>query len=404
VVCFSTLAALPQSRPGGVLTGIDVLEQRRFDLLQRTDGRKNRIGLVTNQSGIDRAGRRTIDVLSHASGVELAAIFSPEHGIAGKLDTTDIGNSLDQATGAPVYSVYGAKDAQRRPAPALIKTLDSIVFDLQDAGTRFYTYETTLGYFLEAATQAGIPVFVLDRPNPLNGVRVQGPISDPSVCGGANCRFVNYHPLPVRHGMTLGELAKLFNSERHLGTQLTVVPMQGWQRSEWFDSTGLPWVDPSPNLRSLAAATLYPGVGMIEGTNVSVGRGTDTPFELIGAPWIKEGALAAYMNQRAIPGVRFSPASFTPQASRHAGEQCHGLRIVIDEREALDVPELGIELASALHKLFPADYKLPPMLDLLADRDVLDAIVAGQDPRQIASEYRAATMRFEQLRKKYLMY
>jgi uncharacterized protein YbbC (DUF1343 family) len=285
-------------RNGSVKTGIDVLEEHGFDVLQAA-GRKKRIGLVTNQTGVDADGRRTIDVLAQAPGVSLEAIFSPEHGVTGTLDTADVHNSKDAVTGIPVFSVYGAKDAARRPPTDAMKQLDAVVFDIQDAGVRFYTYETTLGYFLEAAATAGVEVIVLDRPDPITGSFVQGPVAD-----AGHESFTNYWAVPVRHGMTMGELAKMFNAERNINARLTVVPMEGWQRGDWFDSTGLSWVNPSPNLRSVTEAGLYPGVGLIEGTNVSVGRGTDTPFELIGAPWMKSRQLAAYLNGRGIAGVR----------------------------------------------------------------------------------------------------
>ena len=269
-------------RNGQVKTGIDVLEERNFDALKVPGIAKPRVGLITNQTGVDSQGQRTIDVLAKATQVRLTAIFSPEHGVQGTADSTDVGNSTDTATGVPVYSVYGDSDAKRRPTAEQMKSVDVLVFDIQDAGARFYTYETTLGYFLEAAAKAGKPIVVLDRPNPLNGAYVQGPVSD-----GLLESFVNYHSVPVRHGMTIGELAKLYNAERRINANLTVIPMKGWMRGDWYDSTGLRWVNPSPNLRSLDAATLYPGVALIEGTNVSVGRGTDTPFQLVGAPWIK---------------------------------------------------------------------------------------------------------------------
>ena len=268
-------------RNGNVKTGIDVLEDHNFDVLQ-VAGRKKRIGLLTNQTGVDASGRRTIDVLAQATGVSLDAIFSPEHGVTGTLDTTDLNNSKDAATGVPVYSVYGAKDAARRPPPDVLKQLDAVVVDIQDAGVRFYTYETTLGYFLEGAAKAGIEVIVLDRPDPITGSFVQGPVSDAGVEN-----FNNYWTVPVRHGMTMGELAKMFNTERNINAKLIVVAIEGWERGDWFDSTGLAWINPSPNLRSVTEAALYPGVGLIEGTNVSVGRGTDTPFEVLGAPWMK---------------------------------------------------------------------------------------------------------------------
>jgi uncharacterized protein YbbC (DUF1343 family) len=396
-------ARLITGRNGEVKSGIDVLEARNFDLL-RIDGKTRRIGLVTNHTGLDSQGRRTIDVLAHAPGIELAAIFSPEHGVAGNVDTMKIGNTTDQATGVPVYSVYGETDAKRRPSAEVLKTLDAVVYDIQDIGVRYYTYETTLGYFLEAAAKTGIEMFVLDRPNPITGAYVQGPISDPGTCPDAGCRFVNYHPLPVRHGMTIGELAKLFNAERHINAKLTVVPMQGWIRGDWFDSTGISWVNPSPNMRSLTEATLYGGVGLIEGTNVSVGRGTDTPFEIVGAPWMNARELASYLNQRAISGVRFVPISFTPTADRYARERCNGVNIVLVNRNTLDAPELGIELAVALRKLYPAQYKLDRMIELLADRALFNAVVNGDDPRLLEQQWRGPLERFLQIRKQYLVY
>jgi uncharacterized protein YbbC (DUF1343 family) len=279
-----------------------------------------------------------------------------------------------------------------------------MVFDLQDAGVRFYTYETTLGYFEEAAAEAGIPLVVLDRPNPITGAYVAGPISDPRLCPNEGCRFVNYHPLPVRHGMTMGELARFFNGERSLHARLTVIPMAGWIRGDWFDSTGMAWVNPSPNLRSLTAATLYPGVGLIEGTNVSVGRGTDTPFEVVAAPWVNARELGAYLNLREIDGVRFVPVSFTPASGPYANISVNGVRILVLDRNALDAPELGLELAAALHKLYPRDFKLEKMMELLVNEPVFDALTAGQDPRRIEQDYREATRKFAQDRKKYLLY
>jgi uncharacterized protein YbbC (DUF1343 family)/CubicO group peptidase (beta-lactamase class C family) len=386
------------TRNGSVKTGIDVLEEHGFDALKAPQG-KRRIGLLTNQTGVDGEGRRTIDVLEQAAGVSVEAIFSPEHGVTGTLDTTDINNSKDAATGIPVYSVYGATDAARRPSPEVLKNLDAIVIDIQDAGVRFYTYETTLGYFLEAAAKAGIEIIVLDRPNPITGSFVQGPVAD-----AGRESFTNYWTVPVRHGMTLGELAKMFNAERSINTKLNVVPMEGWQRGDWFDSTGLAWVNPSPNLRSVTEAALYPGVALIEGTNVSVGRGTDTPFELVGAPWVKSRELAAYLNGRGIAGVRFVPVTFTPTASVYSGTKCEGVNVVLAERSALDAPELGIELASALKKLYAADFKMERMAELLVNQAAYDALAAGQDPRRIAQDWQEELEKFEAVRKKYLIY
>jgi len=389
-------------RNGTVKTGIDVLEETKFAALHPARGGAPRsIGLLTNQTGVDADGRRTIDVLASVPGISLDAIFSPEHGVTGTLDTTDIKNknAKDAATGITVYTVYGASDAARRPPMDVLKRLDAVVIDLADAGARFYTYETTTGFFLEAAAKAGIEVVILDRPNPITGSFVQGPVSD---AGREN--FTNYFPEPPRHGMTLGELAKMFNAERHIGARLEVVAMQGWQPGDWFDSTGVGWVNQSPNLRSLTEATLYPGVAMIEGTNVSVGRGTDTPFEVLGAPWMKSRELAAYLNGRDIQSVRFVPIVFTPSASNYAGERCEGVNLIVLDRNTLDSPELGIELASALHKLYPNDFKLERMTDLLVNQSVLDAIGAGEDPRRIAEDWQERLEEFVRLREKYLLY
>ena len=386
------------SRNGTVKNGIDVLEAHGFDVLQAASGKK-KIGVVTNQTGLDADGKRTIDVLAQAPGVSLEAIFSPEHGVTGTLDTTHVGNTTDSATGVPVYSVYGGTDAARHPPADVMSQLDAVVFDIQDAGVRFYTYETTLGYFLEAAAKANVELIVLDRPNPITGSFVQGPVSDP---GKEN--FTNYGNVPVRQGMTMGELAKMFNAERGINAKLTVVPMDGWQRGDWFDATGLVWVNPSPNLRSVTEAALYPGVALIEGTNVSVGRGTDTPFELVGAPWMKSKELAAYMNARGIAGVRFVPVTFTPTSAVYSGQVCNGVNLVVTDRNGFDAPELGIELAAALHKLYPADWKIERMQELLVNQSVYDALVAGQDPRRIAQDWQEGLQAFQKVREKYLIY
>jgi uncharacterized protein YbbC (DUF1343 family)/CubicO group peptidase (beta-lactamase class C family) len=381
-------------RNGSVRIGIDVLESQGFAPLQG-----KRIGLLTNQTGVDSAGHRTIDVLAHVPGVQLNVIFSPEHGLAGALDTTKIGNSRDPETGISVYSVYGATEESRRPPLAALQQLDAVVIDLQDAGARFYTYETTVGYFLEAAAKAGIAVIILDRPNPINGVFIQGPLSEP---GREN--FTNYGPVPVRHGMTLGELAQMFNAEHNLHAKLSVIAMQGWMRGDGYDATGLEWTNPSPNLRSLTEATFYPGVALVEGTNVSVGRGTDTPFEVLGAPWINARELAQYLNARQIPGVRFVGVTFTPVSSNFAGQLCRGVNLVLTDRDLLDSPELGIELASALLKLYPEQFHAEKMMDILANQAVYNAIAKGEDPHRIALDWQDDLLKFQQLRQKYLLY
>jgi len=398
----ATASRNTQVRNGSVKTGIDVLEESHFEMpwLRSANRRgSKRIGLLTNQAGVDSEGRRTIDVLAHAQGMKLTAIFSPEHGAEGKLDTTQIGNSHDAATGIPIYSVYGATDAQRRPSEETLKNLDAVFIDLQDAGVRFYTYEITLAYFLEAVQKAGIPIVVLDRPNPITGSMLQGPLSDP----GASS-FVNFFPVPVRHGMTLGELAKMFNVEKHINAQLTVVPMHGWFRGDWYDSTGLAWISPSPNLRNLTEATLYAGVALVEGTNVSVGRGTDTPFEVVGAPWSDGRQLAGYLNARQIAGVRFVPVTFTPSSATYTNQLCQGVNIIPLDRTSIDAPELGIELAAALLHLYPEQYKIEKMINILANQPIFDALVGGDDPRTIAANWQESLEQFRELRKKYLLY
>jgi uncharacterized protein YbbC (DUF1343 family)/CubicO group peptidase (beta-lactamase class C family) len=388
-----------RTRNGEVKAGIDVLEENAFRELHPDLNHPVRIGLVTNQTAVDAHGQRTADVLAHVPGIQLAAIFSPEHGVAGVLDTTQIGNSTDAATGVPIFSVYGDTDAKRRPTQEQLSGLDIIVYDIQDIGVRFYTYESTLGYFLEAAAKSGKQIIVLDRPNPISGAYLQGPIAD-----SGRESFVSYWKTPVRHGMTVAELAQMFNSERAIGAGLTVVKMQGWMRGDWYDSTGMAWINPSPNMRNLTEATLYPGLGMIEGTNISVGRGTDTPFELLGAPWIVPTALAQYLNAREISGVRFVPISFAPNASIYMGEKCGGVNIVVTDRDALDAPELGLEIAAALSHLYPGEYKLAALDGLMRNKSTLGALTVGEDPRRIAEDWQDALESFKALRSKYLLY
>jgi uncharacterized protein YbbC (DUF1343 family)/CubicO group peptidase (beta-lactamase class C family) len=393
-----TAARHVDARNGHTLTGIDVLEQGNFSLLKQ-DRQQITIGLLTNQTGLDAKGNRTVDVLAAAPGVKLAAIFSPEHGAFGNVDTTNVQNSTDSATGVPVYSLYGGTEAKKHPPVEILKTLDAVVFDVQDAGARFYTYATTLGYLLESAAQANVEVIVLDRPNPITGSFVQGPVSQAELKD-----FNNYFPVPVRHGMTLGELAQMFNVERKIGARLRVIPMQGWLRGDWFDSTGIVWTNPSPNLRSLNEAILYPGVGLVERTNVSIGRGTDTPFEIVGAPWIDPHALADFLNRQRIGGVRFVPVTFTPTSDPYTNQRCGGVNMIVTDRNALDSPELGIELASALRTLYPNDWKTTKFPELLANREMLDAFMAGDSPRQIAQRWQADIETFLELRRKYLIY
>ena len=396
------------ARNDDVKTGIDVLEVNHFNELAElagAHGGKLRLGLLTNQTGVDAQGRRTIDVLAHDAaeavpGLVLTTLFSPEHGIAGSFDQPGVPSGIDAATNLPVISLYGATDAQRRPSLDTLRALDAVVIDLQDVGVRFYTYETIVGYFLEAAAQTGTQIVVLDRPDPIAGSFVQGPLSDPG-----KESYIDYMPIPVRHGMTIGELARFFNQQRHLNAPLTVVALQGWQRGDWFDSTGLTWINPSPNLRDLEEATLYPALGLVESTNISVGRGTDTPFEVFGAPWIEARALAQFLNHRFLPGLRFFPVDFTPQKPYpYAGELCHGVRVLLTDRNVLDAPELGLEIASALHRLYPEKFQLEKMKTNLANQSILDDLAAGHDPQRIAESWLPALDAFEQERQKVLLY
>nr|WP_246463114.1 exo-beta-N-acetylmuramidase NamZ domain-containing protein [Nitrospirillum iridis] len=373
-----------------VRTGIDVLAGQGFAPLAG-----KRVALLTNQTGVDRHGRRTADLLARAPDVRLALLLSPEHGPQGDREGR-IASGVDASTGVPILSLYGAN---RRPPPEALAGLDAIVIDIQDAGVRFYTYATTMAYVLEAAATARIPVHVLDRPNPITATAVQGPVLDAD-----RLSFTGYFPLPVRHGMTLGELALLFNGENGIGAALTVTPVNGYRRDSWYDETGLRWVNPSPNLRSVDEAALYPGVALVEGSAVSVGRGTPTPFEVVGAPWIDGAALADLLGARAIPGVRFAATTFIPTADRHAGVPCHGVRLMVTDRAALDSPLLGIELAAALYRLYPERFHLDDTLGLIGSKATVEAIRSGIDPRAIAAGWETDLAAFKALRAKYLLY
>jgi len=388
-----------QVRTGNVQAGLDVIEARNFDLDVFRASEPKQIGVLTESTEVDSQGRRTIDVLAHAPGVSLAAIFSPEYsGPSPRYDAT-VGYSRDPATNVTIYGV-GCGVASERPPMDVLKKLSAIVIDIQDSGTRVNSCETTLGYFLESAAQAGIEIVIFDRPNPITGSSVQGPIPDDSGPGGS----VNYYPVPVRHGMTIAELAEMFNFERHIGANLTVVPMQGWIRGDWFDSTSLLWANPAPTLQSLTAATLYPGISLLETSNLSVGRGTDMPFELVGAPWVNPNQLATYLNSRQIAGVRFVPTSFTPSSSLYAGQPCAGVNIIVLDRTVLNAPELGIELATAVRHLYPKHYEIDKQTEQVANKVTLDLLLAGEDPLSIAAAWPDSINRFDQIRQKYLIY
>ena len=377
-------------RSDQTLAGIDVLEQENFAPLQG-----KRIGLITNQTGMDSEGRRTIDVLDHAPGVKLVAIFSPEHGIVGKEDSK-VASSTDAATGLPIYSLYGKT---LRPTAAMLHGIDALVYDIQDAGVRFYTFITTMGYSMEAAAQHHISFYVLDRPDPLDGITIEGPILDLD-----KLNFVGYFPMPVRYAMTLGELAQMFNAENKIGVDLHVIPMKDWHREDPFQTTGLTWIPPSPNLRSLNAALLYPGIEILQAAGVSVGRGTDTPFELFGAPWINGPQLAAELNHRFVPGVRFVPTLFTPDSGLYQGELCHGISLVITDRASLEPMLMGLEIASALHKLYPDHFSYDKMIELVGNADTIARLKSGESPLRIVWDWQPDLDNFRAMRAKYLIY
>lgn len=375
---------------GQTLAGIDVLEAQNFAPLAG-----KRVGLITNQTGIDRKERSTIDVLAHAPGVKLVALFSPEHGIRGTLDER-VSSTTDAATGLPVYSLYGETE---RPADAMLAGLDALVFDIQDAGVRFYTYITTMGYAMEAAAAHHIAFYVLDRPDPLGGERVEGSLLDRE-----RTNFVGYFPMPVRMGMTLGEMARMFNAEKRIGCDLHIIRMRNWSRSMWLDDTGLRWVNPSPNLRSLDENILYPGLEILQAGGVSVGRGTNQPFELVGAPWIRGDQLAANLNRRAIPGVRFEPREFTPDSGLYKGERCGGARVMVTDRKALQPLRMGMEIAAALAKLYPARFDVAKMIELVGNAATIRQLAAGADPATIVASWDKDLESFRKIRAKYLLY
>ncbi len=344
---------------------------------------------------MDRQSHSTIDLLAHAPGVKLVALFSPEHGIRGVEDAR-VASSTDAATGLPIYSLYGET---QRPTPEMLAGLDALVFDIQDAGVRFYTYITTMGYSMEAAAKNHLAFYVLDRPDPLGGEAVEGPVLDPD-----RLNFVGYFQMPVRVGMTLGEMAKMFNAENKIGCDLHVIAMKNWTRRQWFEETGLPWAAPSPNLRSLNAALLYPGLEILQNSGISVGRGTDTPFELFGAPWIHATELADALNRRYVPGVRFVPTRFTPRSGPHKDKLCEGAGLVITDRASLNSMLMGFEVAAALAKLYPDMFHVKQMMTLVGNANALNRLENGDAPQRIFSDEDPGLEAFLKLRSKYLLY
>ncbi|MEY4938900.1 MAG: hypothetical protein RIQ93_635 [Verrucomicrobiota bacterium] len=415
---IGTLGAEAMDRHvGAVINGIDVLVREGFAPL-----RGLKLGLITNQSGRDRQGRSTIDLLHQAPGLQLIALFSPEHGIRGMADA-HVGDSVDEKTGLPIHSLYGptprrgpdisAADYDQSvlqawaPRAEHLAGIDALVFDIQDVGARFYTYASTLGVALEVAAREKKKFFVLDRVNPIGGHAVEGPVQT------RHPSFIGFHPLPVRHGLTLGELARLLNAERRWMADLTVIPCENWTRETWLDATGLPWMNPSPSMRSLAAATLYPGLCLLEGTSISMARGTSRPFEQVGAPYIDGAKLAVEMNAAQLPGVRFQPVHFVPQTAFYPGppaalkyrdQDCGGVRVIVTDRERCAVVDVGIALALALQRLYPADFKVDDMARLLGDEETIAALRAGEPLEKIKARWTKSLAGFRERRRPFLLY
>jgi uncharacterized protein YbbC (DUF1343 family) len=383
------LAAAPAG--ARVKTGLEVLIEQGFAPLQG-----KRVGVVTAQTGLTEDRRRIIDVLARAPGVTLTAIFAPEHGLTGTRDDRNIEDSMDKATGVPVYSLYN--EGRYRPTPEMLKDVDALVFDIQQNGARFLTRITTLGYTMEAAAQKGIPYYVLDRPNGINGVDVAGPLLDDKYVS-----FVGYARIPIRHGMTAGEMARLYNGEKKLGVDLRVIRMEGWKRSMWYDETGLEWVDPSPNIRNLTQAMLYPGVCLLESKQISVGRGTEMPFQLVGAPWFKAREMAEYLNGR-VPGARFVSRRFRPDASVYKDQECEGLEIVLVNREVFESVLLGMELLAATLKFHPGQFDLGGVMRLLGSDEAAARLKRGETGRQVLEGMRGQLEEFLKIRARYLLY
>jgi len=370
--------------------GIDVLEVEKFAIL-----RGKRVGLITNQTGVDSKARRTVDLLAHAPGVKLVALFSPEHGIAGSVDAA-VTNSTDSTTHLPIYSLFGDT---RRPTPGMLKNIDALLFDIQDAGVRFYTYITTMAYCMEAAAKSHISFFVLDRPDPLGGEVIEGTVLDRE-----RTSFIAYFPMPVRYAMTIGELAQMFNAENKIGADLHVIAMKNWRRSETYDQTGLAWIPPSPNLHTVNAGFLYPGIEILQAGGVSVGRGTGAPFEMFGAPWVHASELAAALNSRKIPGVSFAAAEFSPKEVPYKGQPCEGVTISLTDRGGFESMLMGLTIADVLHRLYPEQFQLQKTIALLGSQSTIDRLVRGDDPAQIVVGWSSDLEQFRRMRAKYLLY
>ena len=373
-----------------VQSGLDVLEAQKFAPL-----RGKRVGLITNHTGLDSRERSSVDVLSHAPGVQLVALFSPEHGLAGRNDEK-MSSTKDPATGLPVHSLYGET---LRPTDEMLKGIDALVFDVQDAGVRFYTYTTTMAYCMEESAKRNIAFFVLDRPNPLGGEIVEGPMLDPD-----KTNFVGYFPLPVRYGLTIGELAQLFNVENHIGADLHVIAMKNWHRNYFFESTGIKWIPPSPNLRTTKGSILYPGIEILQNAGVSVGRGTEAPFEEFGAPWLNGDDVAAALNARHLAGLHFAAQPFIPIVGLYSGQRCGGVAVRITDRLSVRSMRTGLEIAAILQKLYPKQFDPEKLLLLVGNSDTIQQLQSGVAPEKIVASWSDSLAAFERVRRKYFLY
>jgi uncharacterized protein YbbC (DUF1343 family) len=378
------------SHAARVQTGLDVLEAQKFAPL-----RGKHVGLITNHTGLDSQGRSTVELLSHAPSVQLVALFSPEHGLAGR-NNDRISSTKDPSTGLPVHSLYGETV---RPTDEMMQGIDALVFDIQDAGVRFYTYTVTMAYCMEEAAKRNIPFFVLDRPNPLGGEIVEGPMLDAD-----KTNFVAYFPLPVRYALTIGELAQLFNAENHIGADLHVIAMKNWHRNYFFESTGIKWIPPSPNLRTIKGSILYPGIEILQSAGVSVGRGTEAPFEEFGAPWLNGDEVAEALNTRNLPGVHFAGKPFIPIAGLYAGQRCGGVSIRVTDRAKVRAMRAGLEIAAILQRLYPKQSDASKLIELVGNSDTVQQLQAGVAPEKIVASWSAALSTFDQMRRKYFLY
>src|SRR5579863_8495411 len=377
-------------RPGRVQVGLDVLESEKF-----APFRGKHIGLITNHTGLDAQGRSTVDLLSHTPGVQLVALFSPEHGLAGNNDER-ASSTKDAATGLPIYSLYAET---RRPTDAMLQGIDTLVFDVQDAGVRFYTYTTTMAYCMEEAAKHNIAFYVLDRPNPIGGEIVEGPILDPD-----KTSFVAYYPIPVRYGLTVGELAQFFNSENHLNVDLHVMAMKNWHRNYFFESTNIRWVPPSPNLRTIKGSIVYPGLEILQDAGVSVGRGTEAPFEEFGAPWMDGEKVASALNGEHLPGLKFMAQPFIPVSGLYAGKRCGGVGVRIGERAAVRPMRMGLEIASLIQKMYPQNFAIGKTIGLLGNAETVQKLKDGVSPSEIVASWQPALAEYDMTRRKYFLY